>query len=97
MSSLLLVLDLVKDRCQRGFADQDSNLETDYGFIGTRAVLIEVDKMVQDDSLKNPLSTLREVFKVSRKISNWLQEKHPSLVEEFQKESQDLISVLEDL
>jgi hypothetical protein len=97
ISSLLLVLDLVKDRCQRGLADQDSDLEYDYGFIGGRAVFTHIGRMKQDDSLKTPLSTLREVFKVSQKITDWLKKNHPSLAEEFQKEAQDLLSLLEEL
>ena len=97
MSSLLLVLDLVKDRCQRGFAEQDGSLEKNYGFIGNRAVFVDVERLVQDDSLTTPLSTLREVFKVSQKISEWLDKTHPSLTAEFEREAQDLISMLEDL
>ncbi len=97
ISSLLLVLDLVKDRCQRGLADQDSELEFDYGFIGNRAVFTQIGRMQQDDSLKTPLSTLREVFKVNQKITDWLKKNHPSLAVEFQKEAQDLLSLLEEL
>jgi hypothetical protein len=95
MSSLLLVLDLVKDQCQRGFGEHEINLEKDYGFIGNRVVFVDVERLVKDDSLKNPLSTLREVFKVSQKISEWLEQSHPSLATDFQRESHDLISMLE--
>lgn len=97
VSSLLFILDLVKDRCQRGLADQDSFLECDYGFIGNNPVFIDVGQMVPDDSLKTSLNTLREVFKVSQKITAWLEESHPSLVKEFQKEANDLLSLLEEL
>ena len=97
VSSLLLVLDIVKDRCQRGFTDQECDLEKNYGFIGNRAVFIEIEKMMKDEYLKSPLSTLREVFKVSQKINEWLEKKQPSLVAEFQKEAQDLISFLEEI
>lgn len=96
VSSLLLILDIVQDRCERGFRDQDGDLESDYGFIGNRAVFTEVAKMVYDESLKTRLATLREVFKISRKISDWLEKYYPSLIEDFQKEAQDLISQLEE-
>ncbi len=97
ISSLLLVLDLVKDRCQRGIADQDIELGDDYGFIGNRAVYMQIGRMRQDDSLKTPLSMLREVFKVNQKITEWLKKNHPELISDFQKESQDLISMLEEV
>ncbi len=97
ISSLLLILDLVKDQCQRGFAERDGFLEKSYGFIGNRAVFIEVERLIRDDSLKSSLSTLREVFKVSQKMSEWLEKTHPSLIKEFQKEAHDLISMLENL
>jgi len=96
VSSLLLVLDLVKDRCLRGFADQDGDLESDYGFVGNRAVFIDVERFEKDETLKSPLSVLREVFKVSQRISEWLTFKHPELLPEFQKESLDLLSMLEE-
>lgn len=96
VSSLLFILDLVKDRCQRGLADQDSFLECDYGFIGSDPVFIDVGQMVPDESLKTSLNTLREVFKVSQKIISWLEEHHPSLVEEFRKEAHDVLSFLEE-
>lgn len=96
VSSLLLILDLVEDRCERGLADQDSYLECDYGFIGSQPVFIDIGQMVPDDSLKSSLSTLREVFKVQQKILLWLEKNHPMLVQEFQKEANDLLSLLED-
>jgi hypothetical protein len=97
VSALLLILDLVKDRCQRGLADQDSFLESDYGYIGNQPVFTDVGQLVPDDSLKTSLSTLREVFKVSQKITTWLEVNHPELVKEFQKESHDVLSLLEEL
>lgn len=97
ISSLVLLLDLVKDRCLRGFADQDGDLERDYGFVGNRAVFIDVEGLEKDESLKNPLSVLREVFKISQKINDWLSLHHPHLLLEFQKDAQDLLGMLEEI
>ena len=68
----------------------------DYGFIDGRPVHIDVARMVRDDSMKEPLNVLREVFRMSKKIEKWLVETHPSLVPEFQNEVQDLLAILEE-
>jgi hypothetical protein len=97
LSSFLLILDLVRDGCQHGLALQDSGyIERDYGFIGTQAVCINPGHMIRDESLKNSLNALREVLKVSKRVEIWLGGHHPDLVKPFQKEVQDLLSLLEE-
>jgi hypothetical protein len=96
VGSLLLVLDLIKERSQRGLSGDETKIELDYGFIGDKPVYMDVGHMLHDESLKNPLNTLRSVFRASQDMEEWVKNHYPSLLFEFHKEVQDLLSLLEE-
>lgn len=93
--SLCQILDLVKEGCLCGFADDSERIEADYGFIEGRPLHIGGGLVVQDESLKNYRNILREVFRVSKAIEAWLAPNYPELAMSFQDEVQDLLSYLE--
>ena len=94
--ALCLILDLVKNSCQKGFVHANENLEVAYGFIDERSIYIRSTYLPKDTSIKTTRGTLKEVFTVSKAIESWLQRNHPELLSDFQEEMQDILSCLED-
>lgn len=93
--ALSQVLELVRDGCKCGFVDEGDRIEEHYGFVDDRAIHVG-GRLIQDESLKSSIETLREVFRVSRAIELWLQKNAPHLQERFQAELQDILSFIEE-
>jgi hypothetical protein len=92
MDSLTSVLYLIKDRCKKGYADKDDGVSSNYGFLDGRPVEIDLGRVIQDESIKDPVNYLREILRVSKKIDLWLKASYPSLSSEFQERVQQILS-----
>lgn len=96
VTSLILLLDLVRDFCQRGLTSESDSVIEDYGFIGDQVVCINSGYILSNDSLKVPLNTFREVFRVSQILEDWLELTEPELLDEFRKQVEDLLCLIEE-
>ena len=92
LDALSSVLYLVKQRCEKGFADRDGGVSANYGFIDGHPVHIDIGRIVRDESIKDPSNYLMEVIRVSKKIDFWLQRAYPQLCPLFQEEVQKIVS-----
>lgn len=96
VTSLLLLLDLIRDFTQRGLVNENDSIIEDYGFIADKAVCINSGYILPHEEMKSPANTLYEVFRASQFFEDWLKENQPGLLEEFRKQAEDLLSLLEE-
>lgn len=73
------LLGLILERCQKGIHDRDFNYRTNVGFIGNRAIEIDLGSYSKDESLKNPDNFKRELLANTRTFNEWLLSKSPDL------------------
>jgi hypothetical protein len=97
LSALRSVLDLIQQRCSLGLGDKDGGVGGNYGFIDNKPVHIDVGRIARDESLKEPLNTLREIIRVSKKMEVWLQKECPRLVPRFQEQVLDILDSYEGM
>ena len=71
------ILDLIARRCQKGFLDNDKGVIRNFGFVGNRAIQIDIGELVKDEKIKNNASL--EVKRVQNKINAWKQQSYPDL------------------
>ncbi len=95
LAAMRSVLELVRIRCSLGLADKDGGVGANYGFIDGEPVHIDVGRIIRDESLKTPIHSLREVFRVSKKMEGWLQKEYPGLIPRFQEEVHDILDSYE--
>ena len=62
------IIDLVRARCQKGFVDLDGGVRNNYGFIGERAVQIDIGRLVYDPSIREHFRQEAELQRVREKI-----------------------------
>jgi hypothetical protein len=73
-------LGLIFSRCEKFIADDDLNSGKNCGFLGKRAVIIDVGKLYLDESLKEEVFFRGEVFRSVKFFRRWLLKNYPDLV-----------------
>lgn len=73
---------LLKTRSERGIFDKDPDLNTNFGFIGTKAVQIDVGRY----RLKEIPFDRNELIRITDNLHQWLMERSPLLDEHLQTE-----------
>ncbi len=68
------ILKLIAKRCEKGFSDNDTGVQNNYGFVGKRPIQIDLGELIKNDTLKPDLSA--EVQRVRRKIDDWIKKNH---------------------
>lgn len=74
------VLELVAQRCKKGFYDGDPNIRTNCGLLEGRAIKIDVGRFARDEKMKEPEVLKEEVERICAPFKVWLEEYHCSLV-----------------
>ena len=77
------LLSLIVQRSKKGFADIDSNIETNFGFVGNQAVVIDAGSFIQDDFHKIPHIYKNEILCETFKLKLWLEKHSPDLLNYF--------------
>jgi hypothetical protein len=77
------LLNLIISRSKKGFADIDPNLETNFGFVGNRAIVIDSGSFIRDDFHKNPCIYKKEILCETFKLKLWLEKESPELLNYF--------------
>jgi hypothetical protein len=89
--ALVSVLHLIAHRLRQGIADQDHGVRKNYGFIGKRAVQIDVGDFFQSDNVKRGAGFRRELHHMAKKLVLWATKEHPSLVPTINQELATLV------
>jgi len=87
-------LQLIADRCQKGFVDPNLNLQHDFGFVGNHAIQLDCATLIRDNSMKYPLNFRYELMQVAERLDDWAQESCPQVSVFIQEETQRLINQL---
>lgn len=85
------IIDLIVKRSQNGIVNSDALIRRNFGFIGNRAVEIDIGSYGLNPHLTKPYLTRRELFFETLELKDWLVEHYPTLSEHFE---QKLASVL---
>jgi hypothetical protein len=75
------LLELIVTRSKRGIADKDPIIKRNFGFIGTRAVEIDLGSFTRDPYLAKPYYYKRELFYETVKLKRWIHKRYPELDE----------------
>jgi hypothetical protein len=85
-ASIKQLMSLIVNRSKKGFHDRDPNIRTNCGFMGDRAVKIDVGRFVKDEKIKRPEVYLSELVRITGPLRVWLEQEHPALVSYFDEE-----------
>ncbi len=77
------LLNLIMNRAKKGFADVDPNLETNFGFVGNDAIVIDSGSFIADDFHKRPHIYKKEILCQTFKLKLWLEKHSPELLNYF--------------
>jgi hypothetical protein len=86
------LLDLILTRCKKGIADKDPAIWRNFGFLGGKAVEIDVGSFAKDVFYLKPYWYKQELFYDTLDIKNWLKEHHPELCEYFDQKIETLLA-----
>ena len=78
---------------QKGFRNRDPNFRSNCGFIGSRAILIDVGRVIPSEEIKNPKNYKNELAHITPRFRQYLSKKHPELLAYF---DQSLDKILQD-
>ena len=73
------ICDLILIRCNKGIYDEDAKIHRNFGFIGNRAILIDIGRLKIDESRKNPKVQQRDLREITQRLENYLEEMSPQL------------------
>lgn len=90
-SSLGSVFKLISTRAKKGYRDRDPNIRTNCGFIGDKAIKIDVGRFVISEEMKTKEGHNREIERICMPFREWIQEHHPALIESYDKQFQEVL------
>jgi hypothetical protein len=73
------VIQLVVNRCQKGYEDWDPNVRTNCGLLEGRVIKIDVGRFIANEQMKSQEMCRSELIRITRPFKEWLQEKEPEL------------------
>lgn len=74
------LIELLKNKYQKGIADNDSLVRTNIGFLEGRAVQIDVGPFSLDPAMQDPTIYVPEILKTTRHLKKWLSQNYPDLL-----------------
>lgn len=76
--ALAEVLALLHRRCELGIADDDRDIEINFGFLGDTPLLIDPGRLFLNGDLKTERGAEVEMEVATKKLAKWLSETYPS-------------------
>jgi hypothetical protein len=67
------LLDMLKTRCKKGIKDRDSGMRRNTGFLGKRAVSIDIGSFYQKTALQDPEEMKREIQAKTKRLAYFLE------------------------
>ena len=79
------ILDLIISRCEKGIYDEDARIHRNFGFIGNKAILIDVGRLKLDPSRKDQQVQKQDLYKITRSLRLYLKDICPQLADYLQE------------
>lgn len=79
-SALHGLVQLIQQKMERGIADRDPLIRTNYGFVDDQPVQIDIGPLYLDESLKNVERQKEELDKIFHSLKKWLEKNHPEMI-----------------
>lgn len=89
--SLDSLLDLMVARCQKGIADRDPNLRRNCGFIGNRAVEIDIGSYSDNPVLKLPFAWRMDLYQKTLQLKRMINKRFPELSDYLSQRIEELL------
>lgn len=67
------IIDLYREEYQQGMYDADPGLKTNTGFVGQKAVRIDLGKLTKNEKMRDPKVYRQDLKKVLSKFMGWIQ------------------------
>ncbi|MGE5196842.1 MAG: hypothetical protein ACM3JI_05890, partial [Anaerolineae bacterium] len=83
-------LELLILRCQKGIADNDALIRTNFGFIDGKAVQIDVGPFSKDSQTREKTCYSKEIVRITTSLKHWLEEHFPELLHELNEQLDQL-------
>ena len=77
---------------QKGLRNRDANFRSNCGFIGSKAILIDVGRVVYSEEIKNPENYKKDLLQITPRFRKYLASKHPDLLAHFDESIMQLTS-----
>jgi hypothetical protein len=77
------VFSLIHTRAVKGYRDRDPNIQTNCGFIGDRAIKIDVGRFVKSEEMKKKEVRNADLERIIVPFENWLTETYPTLLPSY--------------
>jgi len=80
------LLELAVSRCKKGIFDKDPDFSTNFGFVGSQPVQIDVGRLTPSAEESNPAVYRGEIVRITRSFQEWIEKNHPDLLDFLDKE-----------
>lgn len=77
-TSIDSLLQMIKTRCEKGFADRDVR-NRNFGFIGMKAIEIDSGSFIRNARMRETSSIKQEIFFATLELKEWLQDHYPEM------------------
>jgi hypothetical protein len=68
------LVQLLINRCERGIADNDPLIRTNFGFLDQRAIAVDIGPFSKDPAISNPAIYRPEIRRITTSLNHWLNE-----------------------
>ena len=89
--ALLQVFSLISTRAKKGYRDRDPNIRTNCGFIGDKAIKIDVGRFVKNEEMKTPEKHNEELLRIVAPFETWIEIHYPELTDAFHSHLQETL------
>ncbi len=79
--AILSLRTLIENRCRKGFKDRDPDIRTNCGFVGEKAVKLDVGRFERNNGFQDPKVCAEEIETVMAPFHCWIKTFYPSLNE----------------
>ena len=86
------IVELIINRSQKGVYDEDARIHRNFGFLHGKARIIDVGRLVNDPTQKNPEVYKKNLHKITARFMIWLEDNHPTLAPFLDKELKKVYS-----
>lgn len=74
------ILEVILARCQKGIYDEDPRIHRNFGFLGTKSIVIDVGRFVRDPQRKLPEVYKSDLCYITKNFRHYLEDFYPDLV-----------------
>ncbi len=87
-ASIDSLIDMILDRCKKGFADRDIATKN-FGYIGTQAIEIDCGSFLKKEKIADPWIYKQELFYATLRLKRYFAKRYPEMVEHLEKRVHD--------